>query len=107
MVRLGGRGYLENLSTEFEKDIRNSLLYHGSLPRHVPRQQRRPTPLGRLEDAYCHDLRKIATPEPDFFFLLGPSPRAEPEYVHPQGNEGRLFGDMEAVRVVVGFRSRK
>ena len=26
MVRLGGRGYLENLSTEFEKDIRNSLL---------------------------------------------------------------------------------
>ena len=58
MVRLGGRGYLENLSTEFEKDIRNSLLYHGSLPRHVPRQQRRPTPLGRLEDAYCHDLRR-------------------------------------------------
>ena len=50
MVRLGGRGYLENLSTEFEKDIRNSLLYHGSLPRHVPRQQRRPTPLGRLDD---------------------------------------------------------
>ena len=95
MVRLGGRGYLENLSTEFEKDIRNSLLYHGSLPRHVPRQQRRPEDPGATLD----DLREVVRLLED----LAPTARRVLGSAHPVA--AGIERDLRESRAA--FRSRE